>query len=141
MRQMPMTTEMTTLHRTSPIAWYCITSTSIESAHHERAQSCCLCTFIHTHIGSSLAFVRTSLHHHGHPCGCCLFDLISSFYLFAFFLSFFLFPFFHLSDEQQPELGKGVMEYLCDSATNGGEGTYDVLYLTTSSDEESAAVT
>ena len=31
-------------------------------------------------------------HHHGHPCGCCLFDLISSFYLFTFVLSVFLFP-------------------------------------------------
>ena len=27
-----------------------------------------------------------------HPCGCCLFDLTSSFYLFAFLLSFFPLP-------------------------------------------------
>ena len=70
-------------------------------------------------------------HHHGHPCGCCLFDLTSSFYLFTFLLSVFLFPFFHLSDEQQPELNKKIMENLCDSAINGCEGTYDVLYLPT----------
>ena len=70
-------------------------------------------------------------HHHGHPCGCCLFDLTSSLYLFAFLLSVFLFPFFHLSDEQQPELNKKIMENLCNSATNGGEGTYDVLCLPT----------
>ena len=66
------------------------------------------------------------------PCGCCLFDLIlSTFYFPAFLLSIFLFPFFHLSDEQQPELNKKFMENLCDSANNGGEGTYDVLYLPT----------
>ena len=46
-------------------------------------------------------------------------------------LSFFLFPFFHLSDEQQPELNKKIMENLCYSATNGSEGTYDVLYVPT----------
>ena len=65
MRQMPMRTETTTLHRTSPLAWHCtlstLTSTSTESAHHERAQSCSLCTFIHTHIGSSSTLVRTPL--------------------------------------------------------------------------------
>ena len=49
----------------------------------------------------------------------------------AFLLSFFLFPFFHLSDEQQPELNKKIMENLCNSATNGSEGTNDVLYLPT----------
>ena len=43
----------------------------------------------------------------------------------------FLFPFFHLTDEQQPELNEKIMENLCDSANNGGEGTYDVLYLST----------
>ena len=85
MRQMPMTTEMTTLHRTSPLSWHCtlstLTSTSTESAHHERAESCSLCTFHHTHIW--LKFERcphsTHDHHHGHPCGCCLFDLTSFF--------------------------------------------------------------
>ena len=84
--------------------------------------------FIHTHIWLKFEPCPHSTHdhHHGHPCGCCLFDLTSSFYLFAFLLSFFLFPFFHLSDEQQPELNKKIMENLRYSATNGGEGTYDV---------------
>ena len=137
MSQMPMMTEMTTLHRTSPLAWHCtsstLTSTSTESAHHERAQSCSLCTFHHTHIWLKFEPCPHSTHghHHGHPCGCCLFDLTSSFYFFAFLLSVFLFPFFHLSDEQQPELNKKIMESLCDSATNGCEGTYDVLYIPT----------
>ena len=35
-------------------------------------------------------------------------------------------PDFHLSDEQQRELNKKIMENLCDSANNGGEGTYEV---------------
>ena len=52
-------------------------------------------------------------------------------YFSGFLLSFFLFTFFHLSDEQQPELNKKIMENLRYSATNGGEGTYDVLYLST----------
>ena len=61
-----------------------------------------------------------------------LFDsTYSTLYFSAFLLSVFLFPFFHLSDEQQPELNKKIMENLCDSANNGGEGTYDVLYLPT----------
>ena len=70
------------------------------------------------------------------PCHTCewlsLFDsTYSTLYFSAFLLSVFLFPFFHLSDEQQPELNKKIMENLCDSANNGGEGTYDVLYLPT----------
>ena len=81
----------------------------------------------------TLAQVRAlsalSLHHHGHPCGCYLFTLISSFYLFTFLLSVVLFTFFHLSDEQKPELNKKIMENLRHSAANGGEDTYDVLYL------------
>ena len=48
-----MTTEMTTLHRTSPLAWHCtlstLTSTSTESAHHERAQSFSLHISSHSH--------------------------------------------------------------------------------------------
>ena len=52
----------------------------------------------------------------------------SALYFSAFLLSV---SFFHLSDEQQPELNKKIMENLCDSATNGSEGTYDVLYLPT----------
>ena len=89
--------------------------------------------FIHTHIWLKFEPCPHSTHdhHHGHPCGCCLVDLTFSFYLFAFLLSVFLFSFFHLSDEQQPGLNKKIMENLCDSATNGGEGTYDVLYLST----------
>ena len=51
----------------------------------------------------------------------------STLYFSAFFLSVFLFPF---SDEQQP-LNKKIMENLCESANNEGEGTYDVLYLPT----------
>ena len=58
MRQMPMTTEMTTLHRTSPLAWHCtlstLTSTSTESAHHERAQSCSLLTLAQVRALSAL---------------------------------------------------------------------------------------
>ena len=61
-----------------------------------------------------------------------LFDsTYSTLYFSAFLLSVFFFPFFHLSDEQQPELNKKIMENLCDSANNGSEGTYDVLYLAT----------
>ena len=131
-----MTTEMTTLHRTSPLAWHCtlstLTSTSTESAYHERAQSCSLHISSHSHwLKFEPSPHSTHDHHHGHPCGCCLFDLTSSFYLFAFLLSVFLFSFFLLSDEQQPELNKKIMENLRYSATNGGEGTYDVLYLPT----------
>ena len=95
---MPMTTEMTTLHRTSPLTWHCtlstLTSTSTESAHHECAQSCSFFTF--TTLLFWLKFDpcphSTHDHHHGHPCDCCLFDLTSSLYLFAFLLSVFLFP-------------------------------------------------
>ena len=58
-----------------------------------------------------------------------LFDsTYSTLYFSAFLLSV---PFFHLSDEQQPELYKKDMENLCDSANKGGEGTYDVLHLPT----------
>ena len=57
---------------------------------------------------------------------------LSTLYFLAFLLSFFLFPIFHLSDEQQPELNKKIMENLRYSATNRGEGTCDVLYLPTS---------
>ena len=119
-----MTTRMTSTHCTSTIAWRfttCVpTSTSTEG-------TWCL-TFLYTSSTLTLAQVRalSALHSRPsswHPCGCCLFDLISSFYLFAFLLSVFLFPFFHLSDEQQPELNKKIMENLCDSATNGCEGT------------------
>ena len=85
----------------------------------------------HSHLAQVRALSALSLHHHGNPCGCYLFDLTSSFYLFTFLLSVFLFPFFHLSDEQQPELNKKDMENLRHSAANGGEDTYDLLYLPT----------
>ena len=62
---------------------------------------------------------------------CDLFTLNCTLCFLAFLLSVFLFPFFHLSDEQQPELNKKIKENLCDSAANGGEGTYDVFYLPT----------
>ena len=88
------------------------------------------------HISSTLTLAQVralsalSLHLHGHPRECSLFTLIlSTLYFSAFFLSVFFSPFFHLSDEQQPELNKKIMENLCDSANNGDEGTYDVLYL------------
>ena len=110
------------------IAWRftTLTSTSTECTH---ARIVSPSLIIHTHIGSSSSFVRTSST--CRPCERYLFDLTSSFYLLAFLLSIFLFPFFHLSDEQQPELNKKIMENLCDSANNGSEGTYDVLYLPT----------
>ena len=88
------------------------------------------CTFSsHSHLAQVRASSALWLHHHGHPCGCYLFDLTSSFYLFTFLLSVFLFPFFHLSDEQQPGLNKKIMENLRHFAANGGEDTYDVFYL------------
>ena len=85
-------------------------------------------------FGSSWVLLLLHLHHHGHPCG-CLFDLTSSLNLFAFLQSIFLFPFFHLSDEQRPELNEKIMDNLCDSATNGCQGTYDVRHFTTSRQE------
>ena len=127
-----MTTLTTGRHSTSTIAWRFTSCTSTNSSTECKCLTC-LVHFIHIHIFSSSSLVRTFTHdhHHGHPCGCYLFDLTSSFYLFTFLLSVFLSLFFHLSDEQQPELNKKIMENLCDSANNGGEGTYDVLYLTT----------
>ena len=123
-----MTTRMTSkrLHINDCVALHNFTSTSTECTH---ARIVSLFLIIHTHIGSSSSLVRTSST--CHPCERYLFDLTSSFYLSAFLLSIFLFSFFHLSDEQQPELNKKIMENLCDSANNGGEGTYDVLYLPT----------
>ena len=82
----------------------------------------CLVRFIHTHIGWSLALTS-------HPSprlrGCLSLTRPTPLYFSAFLLSVFLFTFFHLNDE--PELCKKIMESLCDSADNGGEGTYDVL--------------
>ena len=60
-----MTTEMTTLHRTSPLAWHCtmntLTSTSTESAHHERVVLFMCTLHPYSHIGSSSSLVRTPL--------------------------------------------------------------------------------
>ena len=66
-----------------------------------------------------------------HPCEwLSLFDSTYSTLFFpAFLLSVFFFPFFHLSDEQQPDLDKKIMENLCDSANKGSEDTYDFLNL------------
>ena len=65
MRQMPMTTEMTTLHRTSPLAWHCTLRYTHKYIHWERASWArtvlFLAHFIHTHIGSSSSLVRTPL--------------------------------------------------------------------------------
>ena len=75
--------------------------------------------------------------HLSHPSPChtrewlSLFDsTYSTLYFPAFLLSVFLFPFFHLSDEQQPELNKKDMENLRHSAANEGEDTYDVFIPT-----------
>ena len=88
------------------------------------------------HISSHSHWLKLSLARTSHPSPrhtwLSLFDsTYSTLHFPAFLLSVFLFPFFHLSDEQQPELYKKIMENLCDSANNGGEGTYDVFYLPT----------
>ena len=88
------------------------------------------CTFHHTHIVSRMSLVRTFT---SPICMAIHVSVLSSrwsspLYFPAFLLSFFLFTFFHLSDEQQPELNKKIMENLCNSATNGC-----VRVLTTSS--------
>ena len=129
-----MTTLTTGRHRTSTIAWRFTTCTSANSST-ERAHVVLFLAHFIT-LTSALKFEPCPHSTHGHPHAihvCDLFTLNSTFYFPAFLLSVFLFPFFHLSDEQQPELNKKIMENLCDSANNGGEGTYDVLYLTTTS--------
>ena len=109
--------------RTSPLAYHCTT----ERAH--------VVLFLALFITLTLAQVLCAL---SHPSPCfsrewlSLFDSTHSTLFFsAFLLSVFLFTFFHFSDEQQPELNKKIMENLCDSANNGCEDTYDVLYLPT----------
>ena len=119
--QMLMTTERTMPQRTSPLAWHC----TPERAH--------VVLFLAHFITLTLAQVLCALSHRS-PCHTCewlsLFDSIySTLYFPAFLLSVFLFSLFHLSDEQQPELNKKIMENLRDSANNGGEGTYDVFQL------------
>ena len=119
-----MTMEMTTLHRTSPLAWHCtlstLTSTFTESAHHERAQSCSL----YNSSTPTLAQVRALSALHPHVIHVCdLFTLVlSALYFQAFLLSFFSSTFVHHSDEQQTELNKKFMENLRYSATNRAEG-------------------
>ena len=125
-----MTTRMTSTHCTSTIAWRftTLTSTSTECTH---ARIVSLSLIIHTHIWLKF-FALCHPSSTCHPCERCLFDsTYSTIYFPAFLQSVFLFPFFHLSDEQQPELNKKIMENLCDSANNGAEGTYDVLHLPT----------
>ena len=114
MTQMPMTTEMTTLHRTSPLVWHCtlstLTNTSTESEHHERA------VLFHVHISSTLtlAQVRALSALHSPPSS------RPSMWLLSLRLDFLLLLFgLHFSDdEQQSDLNKKIMENLCDSATN-----------------------
>ena len=101
-----MTTLTTGRHSTSTIAWRFTTCTSTNSSTERAHVVLFLAHFHHTHVWLKFEPCphSTHNHHHGHPCGCCLFDLTSSFYLFAFLLSVFLSLFFHLSDEQQSEL-------------------------------------
>ena len=66
-----------------------------------------------------------------HPCVPTFSPWSPTLFFPAFLLSIFLFSFFHLSDEQQPELHKMFLENLHNSGNNGSEGTYDVPYLTT----------
>ena len=84
-----------------------------------RARSPVPCTFHHTHIGSS--WVLPALHSITmviHMVVSLWLDLLHSL-LLSLLLSVFFFPFFHLSDEQQPELNKKIMENLRDSANKG----------------------
>ena len=90
--------------------------------------------FVYTSSILTLAQVRAFSALHSRPSSSLSMWLLSLLLDFLFLpLRFprvpFLCPFFHLSDEQQPE--KKIMENLCDTATNGGEGTYDVGYLPT----------
>ena len=133
MRHMLMTTEMTRLHRLRGTAHWAHSRVHPLRARIMSVQSCSLHISSHSHwLKFEPCPHSIHDHHHRHPCGCCLFTLTSSFHFFAFLLSVFLFPFFHLSDEQQPEFNKKIMENLCDSANNGSEGTHNVLYFTTS---------
>ena len=84
MRQMPMTTEWrrsTALHRFRGTAHWAHSQVQPLGARIMSAQSLVPCVhFITLTFGSSSSVVRTTHdHHHGHPCGCCLFDLTSFF--------------------------------------------------------------
>ena len=84
-----------------------------------RARSPVPCTF----ITLTLAQVESCLHFTPSPWSSTwlsLFDsTYSTLYFSTFLLSVFFFPFFHLSDEQQPEVNKKIMENLCDSTNKG----------------------
>ena len=123
-----MTTLMTSTHCTSTTAWRftTLTSTSTECTY---ARIVSPSLIIHTHFGSSSSFVRTPLTTKLWPS---MWSLRLDFFLLLLrLLSVFFFPLFHLSDEQQPELNKKTLENVCDPATNGGDGTYDVFCLST----------
>ena len=122
-----MTTEMTTLHRTSPLAWRFTTctptSTFTECAHARIVSSASYISSILT-----LAQVRALSalhhdHHHGHPRERCLFTLISSLYFPVFLPSLFLHLFLFLSN-------KKFMANLYNSAKEGVDTT-DVLSFPT----------
>ena len=129
-----MTTRMTSTHCTSTIAWRVttLTSTSTECTD---ARIVSPSLIIHTHIWLKfkpcphLSPVIT----HGHPCERCSF-------LTSILLHFLLpslppvcLPLSLLPPQRRPtpKLNKKIMKNLCDCGTNGGEGTYDVLYLPT----------
>ena len=106
MTQMLMTAEtkkcysaLHSLRSTSVRTWSYSLHISSHS-HLAQVESCPHFTSISRHIWLSLFVSTYTLH------------------FTAFLLSVFLFPFFHLSDEQQPELNKKIMENLCDSANN-----------------------
>ena len=121
-------------HRTSTIAWRITTCTEFAR-------------IVSQSLIITLTFMAQAESCTFHPISTpstwlSLFDsTYSTLYFSAFLLSVFLFPFFHLSDEQQPELNKKFMENLHNSANNGGEGTYDVLHLPTKSVRSSFART
>ena len=80
-----------------------------------RLKSCPYFTSISTPIHGCLSLTRPTPLSTSQPSSCLSSSSLSS----------------TLSYEQQPELNKKIMENLCDSANNGSEGTYDVLYLPT----------
>ena len=128
-------TRMTSTRCTSTIAWRFTTCTPT-STFTECAHARIVSSALYTSSILTLAQVRalSALHSRPSPWSSMWLSLrfdLHSFYFSAFLLSFFLSPFFYLSDEQQPELNQKIMENLRNSAANGGEGTYDVLYLST----------
>ena len=127
-----MTTLTTGRHSTSTIAWRFTTCTFTNSST-ERAH---VVLFLAPFVTLTLAQVRALSALHSRPSSwpsMWLLSLRLDFLLLPLRFPPVLFPlpFFHLSDEQQPELNKKFMENLRNSATKGSEGTYDVLYLPT----------